>query len=85
MKIICTKCGKIFTVPKGDCVTCFGDELGKLNDIKEKEDRFYALNGFINNLTEYDYQRGLHNAKCVNKLDPETDLFLNFIEYKEKK
>lgn len=70
-QIKCNSCGQVFEVPDGTCPICFGNHLGDLCDIEDREDRFYELQTFINNLTRYDYERGLHNAKCSNQLDGE--------------
>ena len=67
-KIKCNKCGQIFEIPKGNCPICFSDVLGDISDIEDSDKRFDELTEFINNLTSFDYERGLHNAKCENQL-----------------
>ena len=71
MKVKCKKCGKIFEIPKGNCPICFSDILGELSDIKDDDKRIDKLTIFINDLTNFDYERGFHNAKCVNQLEGE--------------
>lgn len=67
-KIKCMKCGEIFEIPKGNCPICFGDALGDIIDIEDSDKRFGELTDFINNLTCFDYKRGVHNTKCKNQL-----------------
>ena len=68
-KVKCKVCNQEFTIPRGTCPICFSDVLGRLSDIEDIDERFDKLNNFIQNLTAYDYERGLHNAKCKNQLD----------------
>ena len=70
-KIKCLKCGQIFEIPKGNCPICFSDILGELSDTEDEDKRVELLTVFINELCTYDYERGLHNAKCVNQLHGE--------------
>ena len=67
-KIKCKKCGMVFKIPEGNCLICFGDVLGKINDIEDSDKRHEELTNFINELTAFDYERGIHNAKCNNEL-----------------
>lgn len=69
MKIKCKECGKVFEIPDGICTICFSDILGEIMDIKNGDDRLEKVSVFINELTTFDYKRGLHNAKCKNQLD----------------
>ena len=68
MKIKCMKCNQVFDIPNGSCPICFSEVLGKLNDITDPDKRFDELSEFINNLSAFDYERGLHNAKCTNQI-----------------
>ena len=79
-KIKCIKCGEIFEIPKGNCTICFGDELGELADIKDEDKRHEELTVFINNLTSFDYDRGFHNAKCINQLESDCLIIGNEFE-----
>lgn len=69
MKIKCKECGKVFVIPDGSCTICFSDILGEIMDIKNTDDRLEKVSEFINELTTFDYERGIHNAKCKNELD----------------
>lgn len=63
-KVKCKLCGQEFTTPEGDCPICFSDVLGDINNIKDNDERLEKLSDFINELTSYDYDRGVHNANC---------------------
>lgn len=68
MKLKCKKCGKVLEIPKGSCTICFGDVLGQISNIVNQDMRLQKLTDFINEISAFDYERGLHNAKCDNEL-----------------
>lgn len=41
---------------KGLCDICFGDVLGKINDLENQEKRFFELSDFINELLGHDIE-----------------------------
>lgn len=65
----CSKCGYILEIPEGDCAICFGDVLGELSDIEDSDDRYQALQDWITEFLQHEYERGFHNAVCENKYE----------------
>jgi len=70
-KIKCKKCNVEIEIPEHDkiCEICFGEYLGKINDIEDSEERYYKLSDFINELVNYEHQRTIHNEHCSNMIE----------------
>lgn len=73
-KIQCNECKQIFEVPNASCPLCFSNYLGRIidqEDDSENSGKMSDLTILINRLCNFEYDRGLHNAKCQNQLEIE--------------
>ena len=80
VKIKCKICSQILEIPTGSCPICFSDVLDDILEEKDEDKRFGNLTDFINILTNFDYERGVHNTKCKNDLDIDGILGLDWEE-----